>query len=111
MNIIGGLDREYEGQVLVDGVEQKAKSQKAMDAYRRETIGFIFQSFNLVAYLSVIDNIMISLKMTRLSEEERRDRAIELTKQVGLYDHRKKKTLSIIRRAKATCGYRSCFGV
>jgi len=62
-----------------------------MDAYRRETIGFIFQSFNLVAYLSVIDNIMISLKMTRLSEEERRDRAIELTKQVGLYDHRKKK--------------------
>ena len=61
-----------------------------MDAYRRDTIGFIFQSFNLVSYLSVLDNILISLKMTSLSDKERHERAIELTKQVGLYEHRKK---------------------
>lgn len=91
MNIIGGLDREYQGDVLVDGIAQKSKKEKDMDAYRRDTIGFIFQSFNLVNYLSVLDNIMISLKMTRLSEKERQARAIELTKQVGLYEHRKKK--------------------
>lgn len=91
MNIIGGLDREYTGDVLIDGVAQRTKKEKAMDAYRRDTIGFIFQSFNLVSYLSVIDNIMISLKMTALSEKERHERAIELTKQVGLYEHRKKK--------------------
>lgn len=91
MNIIGGLDREYEGDVIVDGLVQRTKKEKAMDAYRRDTIGFIFQSFNLVSYLSVVDNIMISLKMTDLSEKERQNRAIELTKQVGLYDHRKKK--------------------
>ena len=91
MNIIGGLDREYEGDVIVDGIVQRTKKEKAMDAYRRDTIGFIFQSFNLVSYLSVLDNIMISLKMTDLSEKERQKRALELTKQVGLYEHRKKK--------------------
>ncbi|MFC4651500.1 ATP-binding cassette domain-containing protein [Lactococcus nasutitermitis] len=91
MNIIGGLDRKYDGDVVVDGVAQKSKKEKDMDAYRRDTIGFIFQSFNLVNYLSVLDNILISLKMTTLSEKERQARAIELTKQVGLYDHRKKK--------------------
>lgn len=91
MNIIGGLDREYDGDVIIDGVAQKAKKEKDMDAYRRDTIGFIFQSFNLINYLSVLDNILISLKMTSLSEKERVERAIELTKQVGLYEHRKKK--------------------
>lgn len=90
MNIIGGLDRKYEGDVIVDGLAQKTKKEKDMDAYRRDTIGFIFQSFNLVSYLSVLDNILISLKMTSLSDKERHERAIELTKQVGLYEHRKK---------------------
>ncbi len=90
MNIIGGLDRKYEGDVIVDGLAQKTKKEKDMDAYRRATIGFIFQSFNLVSYLSVLDNILISLKMTSLSDKERHERAIELTKQVGLYEHRKK---------------------
>lgn len=91
MNIIGGLDREYDGDVIIDGVAQKAKKEKDMEAYRRDTIGFIFQSFNLINYLSVLDNILISLKMTSLSEKERVERAVELTKQVGLYEHRKKK--------------------
>ncbi|MDR2833062.1 MAG: ATP-binding cassette domain-containing protein [Streptococcaceae bacterium] len=92
MNIIGGLDRKYDGDVLIDGVAQKSKKEKDMDAYRRDTIGFIFQSFNLVNYLSVLDNVLISLKMTKLSDKQRHERAIELIKQVGLYEHRKKKT-------------------
>ena len=96
MNIIGGLDREYEGDVVVGGVVQRTKKEKAMDAYRRDTIGFIFQSFNLVSYLSVLDNIKISLKMTALSEKERQARAIELTKQVGLYEHRKKNLINFL---------------
>ena len=90
MNVIGGLDRKYERDVIVDGLAQKTKKDKDLDAYRRDTIGFIFQSFNLVSYLSVLDNILISLKMTSLSDKERHERAIELTKQVGLYEHRKK---------------------
>ncbi|MDR0300591.1 MAG: ATP-binding cassette domain-containing protein [Streptococcaceae bacterium] len=91
MNIIGGLDREYQGEVLVEGRAQRLKKEKDMDAYRRDTIGFIFQSFNLVSYLSVLDNVLVSLKMTSLSDKEQTERALELIKQVGLYEHRRKK--------------------
>ncbi|MGT2907692.1 ABC transporter ATP-binding protein/permease [Streptococcus dentiloxodontae] len=91
MNIIGGLDRDYEGDVLINGTRQKDKKEKSMDQYRRETIGFIFQSFNLINYLSVLDNVMISLRMTKLSHSQQVKRANDLLKQVGLYEHRKKK--------------------
>ena len=90
MNIIGGLDRDYEGEVIVNGVDQQNKSGKEMDEYRRSTIGFIFQSFNLVNYLSVIDNVLMSLKMTNLKHSEQIDRANKLLKRVGLYEHRDK---------------------
>ncbi|MGT2930088.1 ATP-binding cassette domain-containing protein [Streptococcus dentasini] len=91
MNIIGGLDRKYSGEVLVNGERQKDKREKAMDEYRRQTIGFIFQSFNLVNYLNVLDNVLTSLKMTKLSHKEQLAHAEKLLKQVGLYEHRKKK--------------------
>lgn len=91
MNIIGGLDRHYSGEVLVNGERQKDKREKAMDHYRRQTIGFIFQSFNLVNYLSVLDNVMTSLRMTKLSHKEQLQQAEKLLKQVGLYEHRHKK--------------------
>ncbi|MDR1606290.1 MAG: ATP-binding cassette domain-containing protein [Streptococcaceae bacterium] len=91
MNIIGGLDRKYEGQVIVNGVKQADKKEKSMDEYRRDTIGFIFQSFNLVSYLSVLDNVLISLKMTNLSHQAQVQKAEDLLQQVGLLDHKKKK--------------------
>lgn len=61
MNIIGGLDRKYEVKSL-SMVPSKQIKEKSMDEYRRDTVGFIFQSFNLVSYLSVLDNVLISLK-------------------------------------------------
>lgn len=91
MNIIGGLDREYQGDVIVNGRRQKDKHETAMDEYRRQVIGFIFQSFNLVNYLNVLDNVLVSLKMTRLSHKKQVEEAEKLLKQVGLYEHRKKK--------------------
>ncbi|ESV53870.1 peptide ABC transporter ATP-binding protein [Streptococcus agalactiae LMG 14747] len=91
MNIIGGLDRSYDGDVLINGQRQKDKKEKSMDQYRRDTIGFIFQSFNLINYLSVLGNVMTSLQMTKLSHKEQVKRAEELLKQVGLYEHRRKK--------------------
>ncbi|MEQ9810100.1 ABC transporter ATP-binding protein/permease [Streptococcus jiangjianxini] len=91
MNIIGGLDRAYDGDVIVNGQRQKDKKEKSMDNYRRDTIGFIFQSFNLVNYLTVLGNVMTSLQMTQLSHKEQVKRAEKLLKQVGLYEHRKKK--------------------
>lgn len=91
MNIIGGLDRSYDGDVIINGQRQKDKKEKSMDQYRRDTIGFIFQSFNLINYLSVLGNVMTSLQMTKLSHKEQVKRAEELLKQVGLYEHRRKK--------------------
>lgn len=90
MNIIGGLDRKYSGEVIVNGVKQADKKEKSMDEYRRDTVGFIFQSFNLVSYLSVLDNVLISLKMTNLSHKEQVKKAENLLKQVGLLEHKKK---------------------
>lgn len=91
MNIIGGLDRSYDGDVIINGQRQKDKKEKSMDQYRRDTIGFIFQSFNLINYLSVLGNVMTSLQMTKLSHKEQVKRAEELLNQVGLYEHRRKK--------------------
>ncbi|GFH40120.1 ABC transporter ATP-binding protein/permease [Lactococcus insecticola] len=90
MNIIGGLDRKYDGEVIVNGVKQADKKEKSMDEYRRDTVGFIFQSFNLVSYLSVLDNVLISLKMTDLSHKDQIKKAEELLTQVGLIEHKKK---------------------
>ena len=90
MNIIGGLDRKYEGEVIVNGTKQADKKEKSMDEYRRDTVGFIFQSFNLVSYLSVLDNVLISLKMTNLSHRAQVKKAEDLLKQVGLLEHKKK---------------------
>lgn len=91
MNIIGGLDREYTGDVIINGIAQRTRKESDMDKYRRDTIGFIFQSFNLINYLSVFENVLISLKMTNISEEEKKERANDLIKQVGLSEHKNKK--------------------
>lgn len=87
MNIIGGLDAQYEGDVLLNGQSVRNASTKQLDNYRRETIGFIFQNFNLISHLSILDNVMVSLQMTKLSHKEQRDRAMDLLEQVGLKEH------------------------
>lgn len=90
MNIIGGLDAQYEGDVLLNGKSLHNASTKQLDSYRRQTIGFIFQNFNLISHLSILDNVMVSLQMTKLSRKEQRDRATALLDQVGLKEHRHK---------------------
>ncbi|WP_460036256.1 ABC transporter ATP-binding protein/permease [Lactiplantibacillus plantarum] len=84
MNIIGGLDHHYDGDVLLDGQSLRSMNVRQMDRYRRETIGFIFQNFNLVSYLTVLDNIMLSLKMTKTSHAQQVQQAQDLLKRVGL---------------------------
>ncbi|WP_432540823.1 ATP-binding cassette domain-containing protein [Lactiplantibacillus argentoratensis] len=84
MNIIGGLDHHYDGDVLLDGQSLRSMNVRQMDRYRRETIGFIFQNFNLVSYLTVLDNVMLSLKMTKTSHAKQVQEAQELLKRVGL---------------------------
>ncbi|BBA82889.1 ATP-binding cassette domain-containing protein [Lactiplantibacillus plantarum] len=84
MNIIGGLDHHYDGDVLLDGQSLRSMNVRQMDRHRRETIGFIFQNFNLVSYLTVLDNVMLSLKMTKTSHAQQVQQAQDLLKRVGL---------------------------
>ncbi|WP_100489008.1 ATP-binding cassette domain-containing protein [Sporolactobacillus pectinivorans] len=90
MNIIGGLDRNFSGEVLINGQRLNHSKAKALDRFRRETVGYIYQSYNLISHLNVLDNVIISLDMTTLSKSEREERAKALLKKVGLLDHIRK---------------------
>lgn len=90
MNIIGGLDRNFNGSVTINGTTLDHSKEKQMDEYRRGTIGYIYQSYNLVSHLTVLENVLVSLDMTTLTRAERTARAKELLTQVGLADQIKK---------------------
>lgn len=90
MNIIGGLDSKYSGDVLLNGESLRHDTDKQLDEYRRKTIGFIFQSFNLISHLTILDNVLVPLEMTTLSKKEQVARAKELLTKVGLQDHMNK---------------------
>ncbi len=90
MNIIGGLDSNYTGDVVLNGNSLRHDTNKQLDAYRRQTIGFIFQNFNLISHLTVLQNVMVSLEMTTLSRKQQEERALKLLDQVGLNEHIKK---------------------
>lgn len=90
MNIIGGLDREFEGKVTIDGQVLDHKKEKQLDAYRRGTIGYIYQAYNLISHLTVLENVLVSLEMTTLSQKDKTARATELLEKVGLKDQIKK---------------------
>ncbi|MRN52893.1 ATP-binding cassette domain-containing protein [Paenibacillus monticola] len=87
MNIIGGMDSDYEGDVIVQGKTLRGMKENEIDAYRKDKIGFIFQSFNLIPHLSVLDNVMIAMQMTDSSMKERTTRAKEILTDIGLKDH------------------------
>lgn len=87
MNIIGGLDSKYSGDVCINDNSLKHDTDKQLDEYRRKTIGFIFQSFNLISHLTVLDNVLVPLEMTKLSKRQQIKRAKELLDKVGLSDH------------------------
>ena len=87
MNIIGGLDRYTSGDLLVDGKSTKNFTEAEWDSYRNATIGFVFQTYNLISHLSVVDNVEMSLRLSGVSAKERRQRSLEVLKEVGLSDH------------------------
>ncbi|WP_438351101.1 ATP-binding cassette domain-containing protein [Paenibacillus sp. FA6] len=91
MNIIGGMDSDYEGDVIVQGNTLREMKETEIDAYRKDKIGFIFQSFNLIPHLSVLENVMIAMQMTDHTEKERTQRAKEILTEIGLKDHMKKR--------------------
>lgn len=91
MNLIGGLDSDYEGIIKIDGKNLKDFKDKQLDDYRKKKIGFVFQSFNLIPHLSVLENVTIPLTLSNIKDSEKNERAITLLERLGLKDQIKKK--------------------
>lgn len=91
LNIIGGLDRYTEGDLIINGTSTKSFSEKDWDAYRNNSVGFVFQSYNLINHLSVLDNVELGMTLSGVNKTERRTRAEEVLERVGLKFHIHKK--------------------
>lgn len=91
MNLLGGLDNDYQGEILLDGHNIHQYKEKELDKYRKNNIGFVFQSFNLIPHLTILDNITIAMTLSNIGKEERTKRAKEILQEVGLMDQIYKK--------------------
>ncbi|HOH67956.1 MAG TPA: ABC transporter ATP-binding protein, partial [Bacilli bacterium] len=91
LNIIGGLDRYTEGDLLINGRSTKQYKASDWDAYRNRSIGFVFQSYNLINHISVLANVELALTLSGVSAKERKARATEALIRVGLEDKLTKK--------------------
>ena len=84
LSLLGGLCRPTAGSVRVDGIDIFRLSGEYLADFRREYLGFVFQSFNLVPYLTALENVMLPLTVTKLSTAEKRERALRVLDRVGL---------------------------
>lgn len=91
LNIIGGLDHYTSGDLLIDGKSTKDFTDNDWDYYRNVSVGFVFQSYNLISHQSILSNVELALTLSGVSKDNRRKRAIEALEKVGLKDHIKKK--------------------
>lgn len=91
LNIIGGLDRYTSGDLFINSTSTKDYKDKDWDSYRNYSVGFIFQSYNLIPHQTVLENVELALTLANVSKKERRARAIEVLEKVGLKDQIKKK--------------------
>lgn len=91
LNIIGGLDRYTSGDLVINGVSTKEYKDADWDFYRNNSIGFVFQSYNLIPHQSVLANVEMALTLAGVSKKERKQRAVSVLKKVGLGDHIHKK--------------------
>ena len=84
LNVLGGLDRYDEGDMLVDGTSTKGFSERDWDTYRNHSVGFVFQSYNLIPHQSVLENVALALTIAGAGPTERRERATRALQEVGL---------------------------
>ena len=96
LNIIGGLDRYDKGDLVINGVSTKKYKDRDWDSYRNHTIGFVFQSYNLIPHQTILANVELALTISGISRNKRKEKAIEALKQVGLAEqvHKKPNQLS-----------------
>lgn len=91
LNIVGGLDRYDSGDIIINGKSTKSFSDSDWDAYRNNSIGFIFQNYNLITHLTIMDNVELGLTLSGVQASKRHAKAKKLLEQVGLGDHIHKK--------------------
>ncbi|MBO4583819.1 MAG: ABC transporter ATP-binding protein/permease [Clostridia bacterium] len=91
LNIIGGLDKYTEGELFINGVSTKEYTDYDWDAYRNNSVGFVFQSYNLIPHQSVLSNVELALTLSGVPKAERRERARKVLEKVGLGDQVAKK--------------------
>ena len=91
LNIIGGLDRYESGELIINGVSTTKYRDRDWDSYRNRTIGFVFQSYNLIPHQSVLANVELALTISGVSRKERKKRAVNALRQVGLGDQTHKR--------------------
>ena len=91
LNIIGGLDRYTDGDLFINGKSTKTYKDRDWDNYRNHSVGFIFQSYNLIPHQTVLSNVELALTLSGISKQERRKRAEDALKKVGLGDQLGKK--------------------
>ena len=84
LNIIGGLDQYTDGDLIINGRSTKSFQDRDWDAYRNHSVGFVFQSYNLIPHQTVLRNVELALTLSGVSRAERRDRAIDALEKVGL---------------------------
>lgn len=96
LNIIGGLDRYDSGDLIINGISTKKYKDKDWDSYRNHTIGFVFQSYNLIPHQTILSNVELALTISGISKSERREKAKHALDQVGLNGqyHKKPSQLS-----------------
>ncbi len=91
MNLIGGLDSQFEGDIIVDGMNLRGQPDKVLDKYRKNKVGFVFQSFNLIPHLSILDNVTIALTLSNVPEKVKVEKATALLARLGLEKMLKRK--------------------
>ncbi|MCI8371809.1 MAG: ABC transporter ATP-binding protein/permease [Lachnospiraceae bacterium] len=91
LNIIGGLDRYDSGDLIINGISTKKYKDRDWDSYRNHTIGFVFQSYNLIPHQNILSNVELALTISGISKAERRKRAQKALEQVGLGEQLHKK--------------------
>ncbi|MCR1955649.1 ATP-binding cassette domain-containing protein [Clostridioides mangenotii] len=91
LNIIGGLDQYDQGDLIINGKSTKNFKDSDWDAYRNNSVGFVFQSYNLISHLSIMDNVEMGMTLSGVSSQEKHKKAIEVLEKVGLKEHIHKK--------------------
>ena len=91
LNVLGGLDKYDSGDLIVNGRSTKQFRESDWDAYRNNSVGFVFQSYNLIPHLSIVDNVEMGMTLSGVSASKKHQKAVDVLDKVGLSDHLHKK--------------------